>query len=104
MPAAPQDLVAFPPSRHQAMQADRKAHLTIDPYLRGAHYYLTWCAARPDEHPFTRAARNARSPTYGIPAPLADKQEIDHNPFPGPPLHPRSIRRWRHAASITNCG
>ncbi|ORA70740.1 hypothetical protein BST25_18300 [Mycobacterium heidelbergense] len=87
------------------MQADRKAHHTIDSYLRGARYYLTWRAAKPDAHPFTRAARQrwiahlldsgAQPATARIrhqavrrfAAWLADKQRIDHDPFldPTPP-------------------
>lgn len=52
--AAPHDLAALPPSWQLAMYADRKASYTIDSYLRGARHYLTWCAAEPNGHPYTR--------------------------------------------------
>ncbi|MCV7050495.1 tyrosine-type recombinase/integrase [Mycobacterium heidelbergense] len=83
------------------MQADRKAPYTINSYLRGARYYLTWCAAESDEHPFTRAAlqrwiahlldsgaepgtaRIRQQAVRRFAAWLADEQEIDHDPFLG---------------------
>ncbi|MCV7050478.1 tyrosine-type recombinase/integrase [Mycobacterium heidelbergense] len=83
------------------MQADRKAPYTIDSYLRGARYYLTWCAAQPDEHPLTRAAlqrwiahlmdsgaepataRIRQQAVRRFAAWLADEEAIDENPFLG---------------------
>ncbi|MCV7051493.1 tyrosine-type recombinase/integrase [Mycobacterium heidelbergense] len=83
------------------MQADRKALYTIDSYLRGARYYLAWCAAESEVHPFTRAAlqrwiahlldsgaepataRIRQQAVRRFAAWLANEQEIDHDPFLG---------------------
>ncbi|WP_256250419.1 tyrosine-type recombinase/integrase [Mycobacterium malmoense] len=99
--ATPDDLVALLPSWQLAMHADRKAPYTIDSYLRGARHYLAWCAAEPDERPFTKpalqrwtthildsgaepaTARIRQQAVRRFAAWLAEEGEIDHNPFHG---------------------
>ncbi|QZA20285.1 tyrosine-type recombinase/integrase [Mycobacterium malmoense] len=96
------------------MQADRKATYTIDSYVRGARYYLTWCAAELNEHPFTRPAlqrwtthilSSGAEPTTArirqqavcrFAAWLVDEGEIDQNPFLGvkpPKLDTKVVER-----------
>ncbi|MCV7050490.1 tyrosine-type recombinase/integrase [Mycobacterium heidelbergense] len=96
------------------MQADRKAHHTIDSYLRGARYYLAWCATEPDEHPFTKptlqrwithlldsgaeptTARIRQQAVRRFAAWLFDEEELDHDPFLGlkpPKLDTKIVQR-----------
>lgn len=83
------------------MQADRKAIYTIDSYLRGARYYLSWCKSEPDQRPLTRltlqrwiahlldsgaepaTARIRQQAVRRFAAWLADEGAIDQDPFLG---------------------
>lgn len=99
--AKPEDLVALLPSWKLAMQADRKAPYTIDSYLRGTRYYLTWCQAEQMTAPLTRSvlqrwithllesgaepatARIRQQAVRRFAAWLVDEGQIDQNPFLG---------------------
>ncbi|WP_256251196.1 tyrosine-type recombinase/integrase [Mycobacterium malmoense] len=112
--ATPDDLVALLPSWQLAMQADRKAPYTIDSYVRGTRYYLTWCAAELDEHPFTKptlqrwttyildsgaepaTARIRQQAVRRFAAWLTDEGKIEENPFLGlkaPKLDTKLVER-----------